>query len=123
MKNVDLVAAYDALIEKAVKILRGSPFHKYIYNQDFARLEIDGDTAILRHCHDGMEYGDPVLDKESESFPAEMLQWEDADIAEFQKREAAKEEARRQEASKRAAQAQERKERALLDALRAKYER
>jgi hypothetical protein len=115
-----LVAAYDALVDRAIEILNmpGPPFG-YISGGEYARLSFDGDEAIITTPEaDSAGY----IEKDTVKFPAAVLfmdevtlhVWRSIALAEHEEQQRASRAARLAE--------QESTERRTYEALKRKFE-
>lgn len=125
MQPQDIIAAYDALIERAHDIVgpHESGLYVYISEPGLSRIRIEGHQAILTYAELESGYYDSgdFLRAPEVKFPAEMLFWTeeqmDAWKAELKAAHAAK---RKREAEVAKAQ-REAQEKAAYEALKRKY--
>jgi hypothetical protein len=110
----DTIAAYDALVARAIAIVDKAPFWRYVGEPSFARLTVDGDTATLmwpeaiQACH--VSFASALLTLSGREFD----EWKAEEMRLHQRKER---ERKAQEIAER-----EQSERAALAALKAKYE-
>lgn len=91
MDAKDICERYDAMVAKAIEVVHGGPpYWGFVYNQEWPRLSVDGDTATLRWCIEGIEYGAPDLGSEECSFPVRLLLIPAPELAAWKAKEAAK---------------------------------
>ncbi len=62
-----------ALRARALSVVDKAPHWKFVSEPDFARLEIDGEDAVLTLCDAGMDWDSPTFDTEEVRFPADLL--------------------------------------------------
>jgi parvulin-like peptidyl-prolyl isomerase len=123
----EAVAANDELIARARLILSEAPYFTYIPEEQYVRLSIEDDMAVLvwPESHSGY-YDSCSIEEQSKDFPLELLRMTTAEITiwsakqrhiydENQKVEAARQAKVRAEQTRR-------NELAALAALKAKYE-
>lgn len=125
MTNAELLARYDVLVAKAIKIANDWPWAsdkpgKYLSYP--VRLSSDGKgTATLEWTEDSSY--DSGSYTESRSFPIEMLDWTDEQFAAWAADEAERLKRKSDEDSAEYARKREAEERALYLRLKGKYER
>ena len=122
-----IVAAYRALVERALEIVSRPPFYEsLVEHDDLPLLSFDGDDAVLEWKRaEGDYYGGSYLTKEEQRFPAYTLFLSDEELSELCAR-FAKDEAERQAKVRRAQeiihrQAVEAHDRAEFERLKKKY--
>jgi hypothetical protein len=116
----EIVAAYDALLERAFRCASLGTYNHYD-NPEFARLSIDGDKATLRTVAAVNDYDRFVTEPEYYTFDADLLSLAEAEMVEVEvaaSREAAR---RRADADALAQRQREAAERAQFEQLRQKY--
>lgn len=125
MNLQELIAQYDALLNRALAIIDKEPYWQYVSKPECARLSIDGDVAIITiaEIDEGRYDSGAFLIVEAIKFPVEMLTWGDERFREWQvqmERQYNEKQERRMKEMQRKA---EENERAQLSALKAKYEK
>ena len=126
-KVADIIAAYDALIDRALEATQpGCGHYASVDHDDHPRLSLDGDDAVLTwREYESDYYGGGYCIDETAKFPAELLELDEKEFAAVQaktKAEISKREHRVRIANERIAREQaEAHERAVWAALRAKY--
>jgi hypothetical protein len=126
-----IIWEYQDLLERALNVVDDVPFYARVDNEESARLDIDGDKAILSWTYYEADYYDSGgydsggCSNEQTSFPVDMLFISDDELAAM--REMAKVEEAEKEARLMAAQAsvaiqqKEQHDRAEYERLCAKY--
>lgn len=123
----DAVANNDELITRARLILGGAPYFSYIPEEQYVRLSVEDDTAVLvwPESHSGY-YDSCSIEEQSKDFPVELLQMSQQEIAiwsaEQKRLYDERERVKTEEARKRAAEQARQTELHLLASLKAKYE-
>jgi len=70
----DVIEEYDALVKRALEIIRYEPYRAYVENDESAHLNLDGDQAILSWWFNESDYyGGYSLGHETHAFPAKLL--------------------------------------------------
>ena len=118
-----IVEDYEALTAKAVEILNSDgPPGGYVSNSEWARVAFDGDYAVVSHPHVSADDDSVSIEIKTERFPSALLFMSPTDLGAWKKdaaekydKERAREKVRRQAAAEAA-------ERALLEALKRKFE-
>lgn len=118
-----IVADYEALLAKALAILGGDgPPYGFVGHPEFAKLQFDGEFAIILHPETDTSYDCCTIEEDTESFPAALLFMSDAELQQWRAKEKA--EIDKRELARRAKMiaAREAEERRVFKALKAKYD-
>jgi hypothetical protein len=123
---LNFIVEYQALLELALKVVSDVPFYVCVENEESARLDIDGDEAVLSWIYyESDYYGGGSCSNSQTSFPVDILLISDDELAAMRvkvKVEEAEQEARLQAAQAAVArQRQEQRDRSEYARLCAKY--
>lgn len=92
LSDKEIIAAYDALVVRAIEIARDYPFNAYIDEDNGVLLKIDGDKAILSWCtYDSDYYGGGSISHDAFVIRSYFLSLSDKELADYRKRERAEE--------------------------------
>lgn len=115
------IGRYNAMLKRAFAVVADAPYWTFIGNPEFARLDIDGQHAILRWPVDEMCYDSSSIETRSVAFPVQMLSWSDAEVTAWKEEQQTIYKMEVERKRRQAVEAQERKERDTYLALKAKY--
>jgi hypothetical protein len=118
----DTIAAYDALVARAIAIVDKAPCWQFVGEPDFARLKIDGETATLVWPEDETYYDSTTIKTRYVSFDAVLLTLSDRELSEWKAEQMRLYEQKEKERKAQEIAVREQNERAALAALKAKYE-
>lgn len=122
MDAKQVIADYDALIERAKEILEPYVgYYAHVREERCARLTIEGDEATLSWPDIEYAYGDSSLEVESKSFPAHLLTMPPAEFAAWKEEQISKGKAAQLASDAARAEQRKRDELATLAALKQKY--
>ena len=86
--SFDSVTQYEKYLQRALQVVSGAPYFKYVENQEFARLAVDGEDAVLSWLEIASGYeGYYETEKESATFPASLLLLPYAEFSAWQDKE------------------------------------
>jgi hypothetical protein len=120
-----VVAAYEALVKRAVLILNGdtsSPPWGYVGNEEWAKLSFDGDDAVVTHPDAGTYYDSITIDTDEERFPAALLFMSEQELEAWRKKVKAEYEIEQKETRRVQLAEKEAQERQAYELLRQKFE-
>jgi hypothetical protein len=117
------IETYDWLISRACEITSDAPYWSSVYNEQYARISIDGETAKIVWPEAESDYGDScTIGHNAVSFPARLLLMSDAELAAWKVEQRAIYDRQKAEQAARNAREREAHERAVFEALKAKFE-
>lgn len=117
------IKTYDWLISRACEITSDAPYWSTVYNEQYARMSIDGETAEIVWPEAESDYGDGcTIGHNAVRFPARLLLMSDAELAAWKTEQRAIYDREQEEKKVAAARAREAHERAAYERLRAKFE-
>jgi succinate dehydrogenase flavin-adding protein (antitoxin of CptAB toxin-antitoxin module) len=119
--TANIIKEYGRLVERAIKIVGGPPYYQYVHEEQFAKIEVDGDDAVLSWPHANLEYDCVVTDTEKQAFPADLLDISDADLDAWIWEQKAAYDAKQEERQRAEMRERQMQERAVYEALKAKY--
>lgn len=116
------IATYDALVDRALSIVREAPYWCFVGEPTYARLHIDGATATLVWPETDSSYDGCTIESSQQPFDAKLLLLSDDELAKWKVEQRAIYD--REQAAKAVQQANDREahERAVFEALKAKFE-
>jgi hypothetical protein len=118
----DTIAAYDALVARAIAIVDKAPFWRYVGEPSFARLTVDGDTATLMWPEAETYYDSTTIQACHVSFASALLTLSGREFDEWKAEEMRLHQRKERERKAQEIAEREQSERAALAALKAKYE-
>lgn len=117
------IETYDWLISRACEIAEGAPYWSSVYDEKYARISIDGETAKLIWPEAESDYGDScTIGHNAVSFPARLLLMSDNELAAWKVEQRAIYDRKQEEKKMAVARDREAQERAAYERLRAKFE-
>ena len=118
----DVIAAYDALVARAIDVVDKAPYWKYISEPKFARLSVDGDEAVLIWPDTETDYDWTRITEQAVQFDARLLRLPDDELTAWKAEQMRLYEQGKKEREEAARAEREESERRTLAALKAKYE-
>jgi hypothetical protein len=120
---LDTISLYDRLLNKAISIVRNSPYYAYPTNNEFLKIRLEGDNIVLSwpEVQSGY-YNSCDIREQKAAFPAKLLLMSDEELLEWQTEEANKQKKKEQARQRNQKRLQKQRELAELKRLKAKYE-
>lgn len=113
--------ATSALITRALAVASGAPNWKFVANEEFAQLSLDGDEATLIWPENETSYDLTTVGAQTFTFPVELLFIDEAAFVAWKADARAQYDRKHEDEKRKARQAVEAQERATFEALKRKY--